>query len=64
MNYSPGYPSNWVYDTFATTVNMPTYLIAIIVSDYKQELAPEDIFRVPVSVCTKCILTNTVTKVD
>ncbi len=52
LHFSTDYPSNWVWDSYAETVVMPTYLIAIIVSDYSAETAPDPLFRVPVKVCS------------
>ncbi|ODM93467.1 Endoplasmic reticulum aminopeptidase 2, partial [Orchesella cincta] len=40
--------TGWVWDRHANTVNMPVYLVAIIVSDFESETAPEDLYRVPV----------------
>ncbi|CAL8096507.1 unnamed protein product [Orchesella dallaii] len=40
--------TGWVWDKHAITVNMPVYLIAIIVSDFESETAPEELYRVPV----------------
>jgi aminopeptidase N len=40
----------WELDIFKETVPMPTYLLAIVVSDFTSIDAPEGIYRVPVKV--------------
>ncbi|XP_021950282.1 aminopeptidase N [Folsomia candida] len=39
---------DWFWDTFNTTVKMPTYLLAVIISDFTYDEASPDIFHKPV----------------
>lgn len=41
---------DWFWDTFNTTVKMPTYLLAVIISDFTYDEASPDIFHKPVRV--------------
>lgn len=52
--FSPGL-DGWFWDTFNTTVRMPTYLIAVIISDFTYDEASPDIFPKPVRVRHKPI---------
>lgn len=40
----------WVWDVYGPTVNMPSYLIAIIVSDFVSVVAPEELSNYEVKV--------------
>ncbi|ODM92646.1 Aminopeptidase N [Orchesella cincta] len=40
----------WFWDTFNTTVKMPSYLLSLAVSEYSYSEAPNDLYRLPVRV--------------
>lgn len=52
--------NGWVWDTFRQTVPMPTYLVALIISDYAYAEASKDLYNKPTRVTIDYDKTNCV----